>query len=467
MFIKRFGVMGCAVALFAAMGLCGCGSGPVLGGLSATHPAQPFALKGNVHGGQQAVVGSQVYLYAISNANGGTATSVLNTPGFVITDGSGSFSISGDYTCPNGAYVYLLALGGNPGLSYGFNNEIALASGLGPCASLSNGSYVTINEVTTLAFAYAVSAYATSDTQIGTSTSLAGAFAYVNAVENEASGQAFGNHDGYILPQMALNSLANSIASCINSSGVGAPCSTLITAANASPANTFQAVLNIVKNPAANVGTVYNLGTPNAVFQPTLTSPPSSWSLVATAPDGSIIGDPNIYLFYTSLGNIRVQLRPDVAPQTVANFRYYVNNGSYTNMFFHRSVAGFVIQGGGYTFSNGQVYQIPTQPPAVNEFHLSNVRGTIAMALIPGQANSATDQFFFNTANNAASLDPQGYTVFGSILDSSGLAVMDAINALPTTNAGTPFDQLPVIGYTNGNVTASNLVFSPITVTPQ
>ena len=171
-----------------------------------------------------------------------------------------------------------------------------------------------------------------------------------------------------------------------------------------------------------------------------------------------------VYVFHTSLGNISVQLYPDVAPQTVANFLHYVTTGAYNNSFIHRSPPGFVIQGGGYTFPNGQVQTITAFPPVVNEFHLSNTRGTIAMAKVGNDPNSATSQWFFNESDsNAANLDNQngGFTVFGKVTDAASLAVMDQIAAVPVSNQGSPFDHIPLINnYQSGAaVQASNLIF--------
>ena len=99
-----------------------------------------------------------------------------------------------------------------------------------------------------------------------------------------------------------------------------------------------------------------------------------------------------------------MQLSPADAPLNVANFLSYVDAGSYNGSFIHRSVPGFVIQGGGYTFDQRQrQWRSRRQAPVVNEFKLSNVRGTIAMAL--SGANTATDEWFFNLADNSANLD--------------------------------------------------------------
>jgi cyclophilin family peptidyl-prolyl cis-trans isomerase len=165
--------------------------------------------------------------------------------------------------------------------------------------------------------------------------------------------------------------------------------------------------------------------------------------------------------FQTDLGNIDVLLLPDVAPRTVANFLGYVNRSAYDNSFIHRSPPQFVVQGGGYRYVNNSVVAVPQDPPVMNEFHVSNTRGTLAMAKLGGNPDSATNQWFFNESdNNAPNLDNQngGFTVFGRILSTSGLSVMDAIAALPIYNAGSPFDQLPLRNYVSGNIQDANLV---------
>src|SRR5579863_7845321 len=76
--------------------------------------------------------------------------------------------------------------------------------------------------------------------------------------------------------------------------------------------------------------------------------------------------------FATNLGNINVQLLPASAPKTVANFLAYVNAGAYNNSIIHRSVPGFIFQGGGFQVQNNSIVPIPANPPVVNEFGVSN-----------------------------------------------------------------------------------------------
>lgn len=167
----------------------------------------------------------------------------------------------------------------------------------------------------------------------------------------------------------------------------------------------------------------------------------------------------NVFI-QTPLGAVEVELFDDATPATVTNFLSYLNDGAYTNSFFHRSVPGFVVQGGGFTFTGGVATAIPARPPVINEPGISNLRGTVAMAKLGGDPNSATSQFFFNLSDNSANLDNQngGFTVFAKVVG-QGMEVIDAIAALPVWNAGAPFDQMPLIGYSgSGNITAEHLV---------
>jgi cyclophilin family peptidyl-prolyl cis-trans isomerase len=150
----------------------------------------------------------------------------------------------------------------------------------------------------------------------------------------------------------------------------------------------------------------------------------------------------------TDLGTVEINLYDNATPATVTNFLNYVNSGAYTDSIFHRSVPGFVIQGGGFiTDINAQVGEITTNSAVTNEPVYSNVRGTIAMAKLGNDPNSATSQWFINLANNAANLDDQngGFTVFGEV--TAGMDVVDAIAALPLYDFGSAFTNLPLQNY--------------------
>jgi len=133
----------------------------------------------------------------------------------------------------------------------------------------------------------------------------------------------------------------------------------------------------------------------------------------------------------TSLGEIVLELDPEKAPGTTRNFLGYVDDGFYDGLVFHRVVAGFVIQAGGYEAD--MTYREP-RAPIVNEAGngLLNVRGTIAMARTD-DPDSAESQFFINVADNG-NLDRApgrpGYAVFGRVVD--GLDVVEAIELSDT-----------------------------------
>ena len=147
----------------------------------------------------------------------------------------------------------------------------------------------------------------------------------------------------------------------------------------------------------------------------------------------------------TSMGDITVELWADKAPETVKNFLAYVDDKFYDGTIFHRVMASFMIQGGGFT---PDMTQKRTKPPVKNEASAaaSNQRGTLAMART-GEPHSATAQFFINVVDNPA-LDHKdeteenfGYCVFGRV--TAGMDVVDKIKAVRTRTVG-PHKNVPV-----------------------
>lgn len=134
----------------------------------------------------------------------------------------------------------------------------------------------------------------------------------------------------------------------------------------------------------------------------------------------------------TTEGAIELQLRPDVAPDTVANFLQYAREGFFDGTIFHRVIPGFMIQGGGFT---EDLSRKSTRAPIRNEAKstLPNLRGTIAMARTSAP-DSATSQFFINLSDNGflnADVRGPGYAVFGKVTE--GMGVVDAIARKQTT----------------------------------
>lgn len=164
---------------------------------------------------------------------------------------------------------------------------------------------------------------------------------------------------------------------------------------------------------------------------------------------GSSLANATTVQIQTVMGDIVVNLYDKATPVTVQNFLSYVESGAYNNTLIHRSVADFIIQGGGYSYTGSlPPTAIERGDTIANEPVYSNVRGTIAMAKVSGYVESATSEWFINTEDNSADLDPYkngAYTVFGQVI--SGMDVVDAIQEINRFNMGSPFASIPLLDY--------------------
>jgi len=150
------------------------------------------------------------------------------------------------------------------------------------------------------------------------------------------------------------------------------------------------------------------------------------------------MSNPQIELHIAHLGTITLELDAEKAPNTVANFLQYLEDGHYDNTIFHRIIPGFMIQGGG--MSTG-MKQKKTHPTITNEADngLKNMHYTVAMARTSAP-HSATAQFFINTADNdflnfsAPTQQGWGYAVFGKVI--SGTEIVDAMEKVATGRVG-------------------------------
>jgi peptidyl-prolyl cis-trans isomerase A (cyclophilin A) len=172
-----------------------------------------------------------------------------------------------------------------------------------------------------------------------------------------------------------------------------------------------------------------------------------------------------------------VELFDENAPVTVANFLSYVNAGAYDNSFIHRSTSYNptevqIIQGGAFQLLGNTISAIPKADPIINEFGLANLRGTIAMAKVGGNPDSATSEWFFNVTDNP-NLDlvgnSGGFTVFGQVIGEGGLNAIDQIARLQVFNINAavgapvngPFGEVPLI---NGE---SLVIVDSVAVVPE
>jgi cyclophilin family peptidyl-prolyl cis-trans isomerase len=186
--------------------------------------------------------------------------------------------------------------------------------------------------------------------------------------------------------------------------------------------------------------------------------------------------------FRTPLGDVEVELYDQDKPQTVQNFIRYVQSGAYQNEFSHRLVPSFVLQGGGFTITNrgttnATILAIPSFGPITNEFgvgrHFSNAYGTIAMAKLGGDTNSATSQWFFNLANNSfldAADTNNLFVVFGHVVRGTNvLNIFDRFQYYDGTQTSNlvyqaeapPFDTLPLL---YASLSDTSFVFVDITL---
>jgi sugar lactone lactonase YvrE len=273
------------------------------------------ALQGVVEAGTSPVVGSAVSLYAAGTSGYGSASTVLYSPSAspsATTDKNGNFTIAAGYTCPQASSeVYLVASGGKVGAN-GDNPNLTMMTALGPCGALSS-SPVVVNEVTTVASAWALAAFEANDPLSGNSSylnlgassgnaaGLANAFAAVNNLVDITTGAALfvvpaGNA---AVPYAEINTLADVLNTCTSTGGGvegdGSACGNLFSHTDpltggpilnpTPPADTLQAAVNIAQHPDGQFGyaitapTIFSLLGTSQPFQPVLNAQPNDFSI--------------------------------------------------------------------------------------------------------------------------------------------------------------------------------------------
>jgi hypothetical protein len=479
--MSRFAFPGLALSGLLALTLCGCSAG--LNGMmsSNSNPTNPVAgvtLAGRVHGGQNPVVGASVYLYAanttgyggqgIKASAGNASISLLTSAGnttedsnddyYVTTDANGAWSITGDYTCPSAdSQVYLYATGGNPGS--GVNSAAGLLAGLGSCSSLSSSTYAVINEVSTITTAYALAGFATNPTHVSSSGTtlavqgVANAFATIPNLETLSTGLALTTTpSGYgTAPQTKINTLANILAACVNSTGPSStPCSTLFDneVSGSLPTETATMAIYIAQNPWKHVSTIYGVQTAGAPFQPSLTATPNDLS-VAISYAASELYDPD-WLAIDGSGNV-----------WIANYASSSSGGSSSLMVF--SPTGQLLSGeSGYgsgiagpylvvidKSGNAWVLNNDSGDYSINEFSSNGTVGSVLTGGLDQPEGFAFDKSGdFWVANYAGGVSPAQGTI--TELNSSGSPIESGI-----TGGGVDGPMGIAIGAT-GNVWAAN-----------
>lgn len=282
------------------------GSGLMPTGLSnaSSFPTLPY--QGVVNGGQsRAIVGAKIYLLQVNSRDYGNSsvsllTSATGTPSdsighYVLSGEHGGFSIAGNYTCSAGHEVYVYARGGNSG-DDGPNAAIGLMASLGTCPDSGHFDqatpFVFVNEVTTVAAAYAMAGMAVDATHIIRPARPSASNGFTSAADLASISTGFANTSlpsipGSKVPQTKIHTLANILSACINSdSPTSSGCTTLFANARSNgssgtmPEDTATAAINIARNPRSNIAALYALQPRlSAPFQPALESAPSDFAL--------------------------------------------------------------------------------------------------------------------------------------------------------------------------------------------
>ena len=269
---------------------------PVLSAPTSNYAGSAFS--GKVMAGQLPVIGASVQVYAAgTTGNGSAPAALLSAP--LVTDGNGAFSVAAAFTCPySNSVLYAVASGGHAGTNGAANAGIVLAAVLGECGSLTSGASFTINEATTVAMAYAMAQFMAGGGKIGAAATNSSGIGLAAATVANLVDVGTGSVPGANFPATGkapaarMNSLANLLNACAVSSGAAsAACTGLYTVtANSAgtSSNTLDAVMNLVKQPGANVGTLYTMSTASSAYAPVLTAAPSDWTLFVTYAGGGM-----------------------------------------------------------------------------------------------------------------------------------------------------------------------------------
>jgi streptogramin lyase len=458
-------------------GLAGLAGGLLLSGCSANFGGSASApdqvsmqqISGVVHGGQQGLDNAQVYLYAVGTGGYGTASTLLAGP--ATTDAHGDFSFNGGFSCTAGQQIYLYSVGGDPevgpgGTSSGNNSGAGLLAVVGHCTggtgiTNSQGTatgFVFMDEVSTIAAAYSLSAYATDATHIASSGTALATTNLSNAIDtafnlvSQSAGTALAaplNGNGTV-PSTEINALADILAVCVNSTSGSSGCSTLFSdtpnGSGTAPTDTATAAINIAHNPTANVTAL--LGTVNSAgpFQPAISSA-TSFTLAVNYTGGGLLNP--IQLAVDASGNIWVANNASGSTGRLSEFNHLgvpANSTGYTGGGLDVSQSVVIALSGNVWVGNSNVGETVNN---LSEFTsagtaISGTNGFTGGGLANpvGLAIDANGNIW--AADNGA---PSGTTIV-SEFNSSGVAVSPAAG-YPSGGVTTP---VSVAVDTSGNV---------------
>lgn len=276
-------------------------------------PLVDVKLTGVVSSGLKPISGARVYLLAASTTSGQPSVSLVSAAetatsdslgAYVTTDSFGNFSMSGDYTCSIGQQLYIYALGGTSGA--GATTASGLMAAIGSCPGFTASAIlVTVNEVSTVAAAYAIAAFATDATHVSSSGTALAQVGVTNAFANAANlatlstGVALAATPAGIgtVPQTEVNTLANILAACVEAGDPKAnACGLLFSNAlaggssGASPGDTASAAINIAHNPSVNATSLFQIPASPLPYTPALATSPNDFTISITFTGGGLSG---------------------------------------------------------------------------------------------------------------------------------------------------------------------------------
>ncbi len=355
-------------------------------------PSSPGTLRGHAQAGPSQISGSHIYLFAANTSFYGAASVSLLDPAapsvltdaagsYVVSDAQGNFGLTGLYQCTPGQLVYVLAHGGTPG-GEGENPYVTLLSTFGVCPAEGNFadqiSFVNINQISTAVSVYALAGFMTDGLHVSSGNSanayagITNAFLAVGSLMDIGLGTVNQYTPGGngVVPAATFDSLANILVPCSNAS---TSCPALFTlaqdAGGNTPADTVQALLNIARNPGANVPALFALAGAQP-FRPALTAAPNDWTIGITYFSESMAGP--YFPAFDGAGNLWV---PGFANNTLTEFDPFGNQLSGSTGFTGGGLAqpfAVAVDGSGHPWVSSYG-AISPGAPVVSEF---DVNGT-------------------------------------------------------------------------------------------
>jgi len=446
--------------------LAGCGRGDDFG--DTAHRLVNIA--GNVHGGQQPVGGALIQVYAVGTTADGSAATPLLTYTVTTSDGSGNatnsnanasngynsypagaFSLPTPVVCPTfSSQIYITGVGGNPGLAAGIvNPNLVLMAVLGQCGDFTASSYVSINEQTTVGSVAPLSSFMNSYTSLGSGSADASQFLAALAAVNEYTNVSTGAVPGPTLPpgyyasSNEIRTLADIIASCVNSgggvAGDGSSCGMLFSLVVPNgvtpPTDTVGAMLDIIKYPTNNVCAIFNMLTATGPYQPVLSTCPPNWEL----PIEPIVATPVISpVSGNYVGTQTVTLTDATGPAVI----YYTTDGTIPTTSSWQYTSPFSVSSSATVKAIAAASGYATSAVAAATYVITPASTPVALVFVQQPSNTATGY----------SIAPP---VSVAVEDASGNIVTNATNPVTISIATNPPPGSSSPGTLSGTLTAT------------